>query len=147
MSLLEVRKLTEEFLNEVVLLDNRVFPESPWGMDSFRDNMVHDYDHPVVAVKEHKAVGYGILRQIDDGEILLVGVDPACRRQGIGREIVKELLALAEPGGQVFLEVRESNTAARKLYASLGFTELIRRKDYYKDPAEDAVIMTVWKDA
>ena len=133
--------LTEAYLEEVTALDAAVFPESPWGRDAFADNIKNDYDHPVVSLWEGRVAGYGILRQIDAGEILLVGVGAEHRGKGIGREIVNALLDRADRTAGVFLEVREGNAAARKLYGSAGFSEIARRKNYYKDPQEDAVIM------
>ena len=64
------------------------------------------------------------------------------RRQGIGTMLIKELLARAEQSGSesVVLEVRESNRAARALYEKLGFQQLGRRKSYYSNPFEDAVL-------
>lgn len=141
--MVEIVPLTEELLDEVSRLDAEIFPESPWGKETFRSNVRNDYDHPVVALHDGKVAGYGILRQIDDGEILLVGVDEESRRCGIGREIVKELLSLADGTAGVFLEVREGNEAARRLYESAGFSEIARRKNYYRNPQEDAVIMKI----
>ena len=137
----EIRDLSEEYLEQVTELDARVFPESPWGMFAFLDNIRNPYDHPVAAIEDEKVTGYGILRQVDDGEILLVGVAPEKRGKGIGKKIVAALLSRADREKGIFLEVREGNTAARKLYEKAGFREIARRKNYYKDPPEDAVIM------
>lgn len=139
--MIEITELTDEYLDAVTELDAAVFPESPWGRETFKNNIGNDYDHPVVALDGEAVVGYGILRQIDAGEILLIGVDPLYRRQGIGRRITDELLALSNRGENIFLEVREGNTAARRLYEAAGFTEIARRHGYYKEPVEDAVIM------
>ncbi|MCQ2401222.1 MAG: ribosomal protein S18-alanine N-acetyltransferase [Lachnospiraceae bacterium] len=139
--MIEITELTEEYLDAVTLLDAAVFPDSPWGRDSFKNNIINDYDYPVVALTDGNVVGYGIIRQIDAGEILLIGVSPEERRKGIGRMITNELLSWANRGENIFLEVREGNTAARKLYESAGFTEIARRRNYYRDPVEDAIIM------
>ena len=139
----EILPLTEEYLSQVTELDKKIFANSPWGEESFRNNIRNDYDFPFIAVDCGNVTGYGILRQIDTGEILLIGVAPERRREGIGRQILKELLSAANRGENIFLEVRDSNTAARKLYESEGFMEIARRRNYYKDPAEDAVIMMV----
>ena len=139
----EIIELTEADLDSVTALDERIFPESPWGKESFRANIRNDFDHPLTAVEDGKVVGFGILRQIDAGEILLVGVDPRERRKGIGEKLVKELLALSRQGEHVFLEVRSQNAAAVGLYRKTGFTEIARRKNYYQTPADDAIIMMV----
>lgn len=141
--MIEIAELTEDYLDQVAELDEEIFPESPWGRESFRNNIINDYDHVVTAVSEGRAVGYGIIRQIDAGEILLIGVSPEERRKGIGKMIVSELLSWANRGENIFLEVREGNEAARRLYEAAGFTEIARRRGYYKNPVEDAVIMMI----
>lgn len=139
--MLEITDLSERFLEETAKLDAAVFPESPWGKDAFSENIRNAYDHPVIALEDGEPVGYGILRQIDDGEILLIGVSAEKRGKGIGKEILSALLKRADREKGIFLEVREGNTAARRLYGNAGFTEIARRRNYYKDPQEDAVIM------
>jgi len=69
-------------------------------------------------------------------------VEAASRHRGLGRQLMNELIrrARAAGGQSVFLEVRESNSAACALYQSAGFTETVRRKRYYANPAEDAVV-------
>lgn len=64
------------------------------------------------------------------------------RRRGIGRQLLEALFAAARKtdGASVFLEVRESNVAARGLYEKLGFRETGRRRDYYANPSEDAIV-------
>jgi ribosomal-protein-alanine N-acetyltransferase len=75
-------------------------------------------------------------------EIENLVVAEAFRRKGLGKQLVRELISKARVLGAeaVFLEVRESNQAARSLYESLGFLVSGRRKGYYVDPAEDAVV-------
>jgi ribosomal-protein-alanine acetyltransferase len=79
----------------------------------------------------------------DEGEILNLGVAISWRRRGVGRALVTATLdALRRLGvGTVFLEVRASNHGAQHLYAALGFTEVGRRRRYYRFPVEDAVIL------
>ena len=74
-----------------------------------------------------------------ESEILTLAVDPAARRQGIASTLLRTLLR--ERPGEVFLEVRPSNTAARELYRRLGFEEVGRRLGYYTHPSEDAIAM------
>jgi ribosomal-protein-alanine N-acetyltransferase len=79
----------------------------------------------------------------DEGEILNLGVAVAHRRRGVGRELVRAVLAALGARGvrAVYLEVRESNTGARQLYEGLGFGEVGRRARYYRRPVEDAVVL------
>lgn len=105
-----------------------------------------DYDCRVTVVGGRVA-GFLVTRQVGPGEreILNVAVDPAYRRKGVARRLIQEELSCRSgtPGGIWFLEVRESNAAAVRLYEALGFSEVGRRKDYYKNPAETAIVMRI----
>jgi ribosomal-protein-alanine N-acetyltransferase len=81
---------------------------------------------------------------MDEAEILTIGVLPAARRQGLGRDLLQAALrrAAETDARAMFLEVAEENTAARTLYASLGFAEVGRRKRYYAN-GDDALVMRV----
>ena len=97
-----------------------------------------------MAEAEGALVGYVIAhRAADEAEVLNLGVVPERRRGGIGRALVKTLLAALASGGAkaVFLEVRASNAAAQALYRSFGFLPVGRRSGYYRHPTEDAVIL------
>ena len=76
-------------------------------------------------------------------DVVNVAVDPLQRRQGIGRFMVNRLMTWAASMSVrvAFLEVRESNQAARNLYVGLGFKETRKRKAFYRNPVEDAVMM------
>ncbi|MEP7362559.1 MAG: GNAT family N-acetyltransferase, partial [Acidobacteriota bacterium] len=94
-----------------------------------------------VAAVDGTIAGFLAARSLTAGEfeILNLAVAPTWRRQGIAARLL-EHIARASPG-QWFLEVRESNTPARLLYAKLGFHPVGRRPRYYKDPIEDALIL------
>jgi ribosomal-protein-alanine N-acetyltransferase len=98
----------------------------------------------LVAAADDRVVGYGAATGAwEDGEILNVAVSGTARRQGIGGILLDAAIsALREQRVErVFLEVRESNTAARGLYKSRGFAEISVRRGYYRRPVEDAVVM------
>ncbi len=88
-------------------------------------------------------VGYVLLRVVaGEGEILRVGVLPAFRRRGFARRLLeKTFFNMDKDAAQWFLEVRERNAAAIGLYRSFGFYEVGRRKAYYRDTGEAAVLM------
>lgn len=88
-------------------------------------------------------VGFVATRQTAprEHEILNIAVDPAYSRRGIGRRLIETVLAIGR--GVWFLEVRESNVSAVKLYTTLGFTPSGRREMYYHDPAEAAIVMKI----
>jgi len=74
----------------------------------------------------------------DEAEVLNLVVDADWRRRGCARGLLLALSGLRT----LFLEVRESNAAARAFYGSLDFAETGRRKDYYRFPSEDAILLT-----
>jgi ribosomal-protein-alanine N-acetyltransferase len=97
----------------------------------------------IVAVCDGRIAGFAVARRLaeGEGELLNLAVDPAFRRRGIGRRLVAEV-ASGHPG-LLWLEVRESNTGARKFYESLGFCATGRRPDYYPESGEGAIVMNV----
>jgi ribosomal-protein-alanine N-acetyltransferase len=81
---------------------------------------------------------------VDEAHITTFGVHPEWRRQGIGRQLLLNLVDLARTLGaaRMTLEVRASNTAAQALYRTFGFEAVGRRRAYYTDDGEDAIVMT-----
>lgn len=115
----------------------------PWSARDFRECLASDVVF-FVAEAPGGVVGYLVAQHAaDEGEILNLAVTPARHRHGIGRALVERALrTLAGHGARsIFLEVRESNAAARALYAALGFEEVGRRPAYYRRPAEDAIVL------
>lgn len=98
-------------------------------------------EHPDLA---ETVAGYiGCLYAADEGDITNVSVDSARRREGIGKCLVQALLAESRKRGcrRIFLEVRQSNDAAIRLYQGCGFVRVGVRKNYYTKPQEDALLM------
>jgi len=87
--------------------------------------------------------GFILFRQVADTEfeILNVAVRPEFRGRGIGRELLQAQLTRCK--GHWFLEVRRSNSAARNLYKRLGFHEVGERPNYYSNPSESAIVMSI----
>jgi [ribosomal protein S18]-alanine N-acetyltransferase len=98
-----------------------------------------------VAEAEGEALGGYVvaLDAADEGEILNLAVAPDGRRHGLGRALVEHVVEALKARGvaQIYLEVRESNAPARGLYAAEGFKEVGRRKQYYRRPVEDAIVL------
>lgn len=115
----------------------------PWPERDFRECV--DVGVPfLVATDDRGVAGYVVARHVaDEGEILNLGVEGTRRGQGIGRALVSAVLRELRARGAtaVYLEVRQSNAAARHLYARLGFHEVGRRKGYYRRPSEDAIVL------
>ena len=125
-------------------IEQEVFAD-PWSAQDFKDCVTSDALFLVAEAEGSKAIGGYVVAfdAADEGEILNLAVAPAGRRQGLGRALVQEILAALTARGarQIYLEVRESNAPARALYAAHGFKELGRRKQYYRRPVEDAIVL------
>jgi ribosomal-protein-alanine N-acetyltransferase len=105
------------------------------------DYLKHDC---LVAEVRGCVAGFLVTREVGPGEreILNLAVDPAERRTGIARALLGEALVRAK--GAWFLEVRASNAAAVRLYESAGFEIAGRRSGYYREPAEEAIVMRIF---
>lgn len=79
----------------------------------------------------------------DEAEILNLAVDSAARRRGVGSQLMKDAMEACKTARvkKIFLEVRDSNHPARNFYSQMGFTHVGRRREYYRQPAEDALIL------
>lgn len=118
----------------------------PWTIEQLKSQL-KDSQHEFIAAldDEGRVLGYvGMMYVLDEGYISNVAVDPEARRQGIGRDLIKELMARAAALDLAFvtLEVRCSNAAAIALYEKQGFLPVGKRKNYYDFPREDAILMT-----
>ena len=117
---------------------------APWSERSFQNELNHPHGQFLVGVLEGEVIAYGgIWLLVDEAHVTTVAVRADKRRLGIGRRLVVELIRIARERGMVCatLEVRSGNTAAIELYQSLGFTIAARRKGYYPDNREDALVM------
>ena len=140
-----LRPAAEADLNEVVRIERSCFAD-PWSEESFRRLLAGDpaIFQVLVLPPENRIAGYVIAFAIGgDAELLNVAVEPQSRGKGFAGQMLDAVLI--ELGGRgvraAYLEVRESNTAARGLYGSRGFKEIGRRNHYYRRPVEDALVM------
>ena len=117
----------------------------PWPQPSFRAELENfRVSKPLVAVREHEIVGYIVPWFIEgEAQIATIAVKASYRRQGVGRLMLLHVLesALRHRCRLVFLEVRKSNLAARRLYEDLGFVVEGFRSRYYRRGMEDAILM------
>jgi ribosomal-protein-alanine N-acetyltransferase len=140
-----LRPATESDLSQVVQIERACFAD-PWTEESFRRLLTGDSAiFQVIAYPpDLKVAGYVIAFAIgEDAELLNIAVEPTFRGSGLAGQMLDALLIeLGSRGVQAaFLEVRESNLAARALYGSRGFAEIGRRRNYYRRPVEDALVM------
>lgn len=123
--------------------------DSPWSANEIAKDVTSEDDNIYVAVIEAdgEKAGYAEMRTVaGEGQIYNIVIDPACRGRGLGEELMRHLRDKAEELGcsLITLEVRSGNEAAAGLYRKLGFREVGRRKAYYQEGNEDAVLMDLY---
>jgi len=140
-----IRKMTIEDVPAVAELDKISF-SLPWPERSFQFEVVNNSASRCwVADVDGRVVGMIVAWLfVDEIHIANLATHPDFRRQGIARALLLQVLKLAVADGAVtsFLEVRESNLAAQEMYRKFGYENTGRRKRYYKDNGEDAILMT-----
>lgn len=131
-------------IDAVTQLESVAFAD-PWTRQAFEAALKERHARFRVARSpDGSVVGYLIAWFVfDEAEIANVAVVPTARRRGIARALLEAILAEARTShvARVFLEVRESNSAARGLYGSMGFMPIARRPRYYRKPVEDAIVL------
>ena len=130
-------------IEDLVQLERQCF-SVPWSKESLASELLNPNAVYFVAQIHAKTVGYlGMHHILDECDITNIAVSPDKRRKGIGSRLVFEAVRYGMRVGaeQIFLEVRESNAAARALYQNFDFAAAGRRKNYYSKPCEDAIIM------
>ena len=144
-----IRRMREEDLPQVMVIEGENF-SIPWSLKSFQDMMRRPEAVFLVAERadtEHRdtgIVGYaGAVMALDEGDVTNIAVLGTYKKQGIATRLLKQLICETMAAGvrDLFLEVREHNTPALCLYRAAGFAEVGRRKGYYDQPKEDALIM------
>jgi ribosomal-protein-alanine N-acetyltransferase len=141
-----LRRAAESDIAEIAMIERTSFAD-PWSERSFSDMLIHPAAIFLVASDDASDVprGYSITIAVaDEAEILNLAVAVTDRGQGIGGRLLDAAIGEVQQRGAdvVFLEVRESNRAAIALYRSRGFTQRFRRSAYYKNPVEDALVLS-----
>ena len=140
-----IRRMDLQSVNQAAELEKACFAD-PWSLNSLLSELLNPNAVYLTAMRGQTVLGYvGVHHILDEGHITNLAVDPACRREGVARTLLTELIAYARAENFAFLtlEVRASNQAAIALYGGLGFARAGLRLRYYKHPVEDAVIMTL----
>ena len=116
----------------------------PWSENVLTSELSNPLSLWLVALDEDKVVGYvGAQIVPDEADMMNVAVHPDYRRRGVARMLVGSLVeALIKRGShRLTLEVRASNEPAKRLYETLGFSQVGLRRNYYRAPREDALIL------
>ncbi len=142
----EIRRLTYSDLPQVIAIERRAFP-TPWSLAMFVLELSKPSGICLAAVEGGRVIGYLVCSRYDTvWHLMNVAVEERLQRQGIASTLMERLFELADgPQEQFTLEVRTSNEPAIKLYERFGFRPAGRRRGYYHDNREDALIM--WRTA
>src|SRR5262245_23881032 len=141
---LSIAPMALEDLDEVLAIENVAF-QTPWSRGAFRYELTQNRVARALVVRTGRhLVGYICLWEIGhEIHITNLATHPRYRRQGVARALLSAVLDRARQGGVelAFLEVRPTNTEALALYERYGFRVIGRRKGYYFDTGEDALVM------
>lgn len=137
--------MTAEHIPQIAAIEAACFSH-PWSEAMLREELWNDSAVIIAAEGEDGTVlGYaGLQTVLDEGYINNVAVDERFRRQGVADELIAAFVRFGKAKlAFLTLEVRASNAPAIALYEKHGFREAGRRKNYYDDPKEDAILMTL----
>lgn len=141
---LTLEQMQKQHLDDVARLEQVCFTQ-PWSYKSLEEELENDTAHLFVALCDDKVAGYiSVYVVLESCYVNNIAVFPEYRRQGVGTALLKMAMLTADAMGTDFisLEVRKSNAEAISLYEKLGFEEMGLRKNFYRHPTEDALIMT-----
>ena len=140
---MEIRRAIPRDAAEIARLEEEIFSD-PWGEASVVSTISTEGAMCYTALSDGEVIAYLIGRQIPpEGEIYRIATREDKRGRGIAYRLLDYAVKTERGRGleSLFLEVRERNIPARKLYTAYGFREVSLRKNYYKDPQDNAVIM------
>ncbi len=141
-----IRKMTLDDVEQVVALDRMSF-SLPWPVSSFRYELTENLASRCWVAELDGRIAAMLVAWliVDEIHIATIATHPDFRKQGIGEKLLSFTLQSAKDEGAItsFLEVREGNDAALMMYQKFGYVESGRRKGYYLDNGEDAILMTL----
>jgi len=142
-----IRSATAEDIPAILAIEQEAEHAAHWPEEKYREMFESEDSRRLILIIEERGAirGFAIGHALDQEceiENLVVAAD--ARRRGWGSKLLQSLIDEAQRGGVTafFLEVRESNLAARALYNRAGFVENGRRKQYYREPEEDGILLT-----
>lgn len=135
--------MNESHVAQVAELEKLCFSD-PWSENSVASELNNPLSLWLIAEEDGAVCGYvGSQTVLGETDMMNIAVHPDCRRKGVAAALITELICrLKGQGSHILrLEVRESNAPAIALYESMGFTQLGIRKNYYRNPKENALIL------
>jgi ribosomal-protein-alanine N-acetyltransferase len=142
---MHIRRATPADIPAMMALEKRAATAAHWSVEQYETAVANQAPSRVVLVIEEEAgiQGFIVGKALDEEwEVENIAVAGSARRRGLGTRLLGEFLDSARGRGAqaIFLEVRESNLAARRLHEKWAFVESGRRKRYYREPEEDAIV-------
>ena len=140
---MKIETMNASHVAQIAELEKLCFSD-PWSANSIASELDNKLAFWLVATEGDRVAGYiGSQTVMDETDMMNVAVHPDFRRKGIAEALVNDLVENLKKRGShcLTLEVRTSNTPAITLYEKLGFSEIGRRKNYYRNPREDALIL------
>ena len=137
-------KMKEEHVAQVSALEKLCFGTEAWSEKSVASELHNELALWIVADDDGKVLGYvGSQTVMGETDMMNIAVHPDCRKQGIATGLIAGLIGALQLQGSysLALEVRASNIPAILLYEKLGFSQVGLRKNYYRNPKEDALIL------
>ena len=137
-----IREMAQEDIEAVAQLEKECFTDA-WSEVLLSNMLSNSYDKVWVLEDGGRIIGYANLRDLDgEGDLMSICVTGDMRRRGCGKLLMDRVMsyAAAKEMKTIYLEVRESNAPARAMYGIYGFEPYARRKRYYTEPVEDAII-------
>ena len=142
-SSISISPMRRRHLRSVLRIEERT-STTPWSLGLFLAEVKRPERIYLVAREGSTVVGFaGLLFALNEGHVTTIAVDPGVQGGRIGTRLLLELIrgAIARGATAITLEVRASNVAAQALYRRFGFVPAGARKDYYRDPTEDALVL------
>ena len=138
-----ITKMTRNHVSQIADLEKFCFHD-PWSENSIASELDNRLSHWLVALDNETVIGYvGSQTVLGETDMMNIAIHPDYRKQGIATDLIASLIQLLKEQGShsLMLEVRESNEPAKSLYFKMGFEEVGIRKNYYRNPKENALIL------
>ena len=138
-----ITAMTHSHVPQIAELEKLCFSD-PWSQNSIASEIGNRLSCWLVALDADTVIGYvGSQTVLGETDMMNIAVHPDHRNRGIAVALIKSLIQRLEEQGShsLMLEVRASNTPAKNLYAQMGFEAVGVRKNYYRNPKEDALIL------
>ncbi len=139
------RENLKVYLDNILEIERVSFP-SPWGRQAFENEIMNPLSHLCALEVDGSVGGYACFWTHNDlMQVLNIAIRPDKRNQGLGYRLLTEVIEQGKNRGikNIWLEVRVTNRAARRLYRKLGFEKVGIRRHYYPDTREDAISMSL----